>query len=499
MALEGLLSVLTSPMVLFWNFFGTLVGIIFGAIPGLSAVMAMVLFMPLSFGLPTTQAISLLLGLYVGGISGGMISAILLKIPGTASSMTTVFDGGPMADKGLAGKALGGGVLFSFIGGIISVVFLVFLAKPLAKVAIMFGPFEYCSVALMSFTIIASLSGKSLVNGLLSGCLGVWISMIGTTAVGAEIRFTFGQRKLIAGVSTVALLLGMFAVAEVAAAVAKEMKDVKKAKYTMKGFGFSLQEFIHEIPNCIRSAVIGVVIGILPGLGGNTSSLFAYSMAQNASKHPERFGTGEFAGVVASETANNANTGGAMIPMLALGIPGNTPTALLIAALTVQGVNCGPLVFEKNGPLVYAVFAAFALANIFMLFLEWRGLKLFVKVLDCPYEILYPIIIVMCMIGAFSDRNRVFEIMLVAVLGLLFFILKRFGFVLAPCVIGYILGPMFESNLGYAISQSDGDLTQFIKRPLSCVFLILALAMVIFVIYKNYKKQKNVLADEEGD
>lgn len=498
MAIEGILSVFTSPAVLLWNFVGTFIGIVFGAIPGLSAVMAMVLFMPMSFGLEVTQAISLLLGLYVGGISGGMISAILLKIPGTPSSMTTVFDGGPMVDKGEAGKALGAGVLFSFLGGMMSAIFLVLLARPLANVAILFGPFEYCSIAIMSFTIVASLAGKSMINGLISGLVGVWISFIGTAPIGAQMRFLFGQRKMMSGVSTVALLLGLFAIAEIVQSVSTDKTGEKKADYTMRGFGFSLAEFFGQLWNCIRSSIIGIVIGILPGLGGNTSSLFAYTIAKDTSKYPEKFGTGVLDGVVASETANNANTGGAMIPMLALGIPGNTPTALLIAALTVQGVTCGPLVFEKNGPLVYAIFTAFFLANLFMCLLEWRGLRLFVRLLDIPKYILYPIIVCMCMLGAYSDKNRSFELSLVFIIGVLTFFFKRFGFQLAPCVIGYILGPMLEKNFAYALSMNKGDLTPFFTRPISCVFLILTVLMVGYVMYKNIRKEKNVLADD-GD
>jgi putative tricarboxylic transport membrane protein len=497
MVIEGLNSVLFSPSVLFFNLFGTLVGIIFGAIPGLSAVMAMVLFMPISFGLNTYEGISLLLGLYVGGISGGMISAILLKIPGTPVSMTTVFDGGPMADKGEAGKALGGGVLFSFIGGILSAVFLVFLAQPLANIAILFGPFEYCSITIMSLTIVASLAGKSMINGLLSGLFGIWISCIGTSPVGSQMRFLFGQRRMMSGISTVALLLGLFAIAEIISSVGKEVPPMQKAKYTMKGFGFSFKEFRGQIWNCIRSSLIGIIIGILPGLGGNTSSLFAYSVAKDSSDHPEKFGTGVFDGVVASESANNANTGGAMIPMLALGIPGNTPTALLIAALTVKGVTCGPLVFQKNGPLVYGIFASFFLANIFVCLLEWQGLKLFVRILDVPKYILYPLITSMCMLGAFSDRNRIFEMYLVCIIGILAFFLKRFGLQLAPCVIGYILGPMLEQNFAFALSLNNGDLTPLFTKPLSCTFLILAAFMVAYVIKKNVKKEDNTLADND--
>lgn len=499
MIAEGLISIFTSPSAILWNLFGTFVGIIFGAIPGLSAVMAMVLFLPLSFGLETIQGIALLLGLYVGGISGGMISAILLKIPGTPASVCTVYDGGPMAERGEAGKALKIGVLFSFIGGIISTIFLVFLSRPLASIALKFSPVEYCSIAVMSLTIIASLSGSSLVNGLISGCLGIFLSLIGTSPIGARPRLIFfGKRQLYSGIPTITLLIGIFAVAEIIKSVGDQNANAQVKQYSMgKGLGITSKEFREQAWNMLRSALLGVGIGILPGLGANTSSVLAYGIAQSSSKYPEKYGTGIIDGLVASETANNANTGGAMIPMLALGIPGNTPTALLIAALTVQGVNCGPLIFQKNGPLCYAIFAAFALANIFMLLLEWWGNRLFVKVLQVPKHILYPIIIVMCMVGTFADKNRSFEISVVVIIGILYYFFRKFGAQSAPCVIGYILGPMLEANFGQAISQSGGSFLPFVTRPISLFFLIITVIMVAFVIRKNIRHEKNILADDD--
>ena len=496
MILDGILSVLT-PMCLLWCFFGTAVGIIFGAIPGLSAVMAMVLFLPLSFGMDPTEGIALLLGLYVGGISGGMISAILLKIPGTPASMCTVFDGGPMADRGEAGKALGIGVLYSFIGGIISAIALIFISPGLANIALQFSPYEYCSIAVMSLMIIASLSGKSMVNGLISGALGLLTACIGISPIGNIPRLTFGNRNLLSGVSMVPLLIGLFAVCEILQSVGDANKDKgKKVPYKMKGLGVNLVEFKDQFINMVRSAVIGVFIGILPGLGANTSSLLAYGAAKSSSKYPEKFGKGYIGGVVASETANNANTGGAIIPLLTLGIPGNTPTALLLAALTVHGVTPGPLIFDKNGALVYAIFTAFILANIYMLLLEWRGIKFFVKMLDIPKYIMYSIIIALCMVGTYSDKSRPFDILLVVVVGILAYFLKKFGFTLAPYIIGFILGPILESNLGMAVSMSGGSLRPFITRPISCGFLIVTVFSLIYVIYKNVRKEKNIFADE---
>lgn len=498
MVVSGILSVILSASSILWCLFGTVIGIVFGAIPGLSATMAMVLFMPVSFGLEPVQACALLLGLYVGGISGGCISAILLKIPGTPASMCTVWDGGPMADRGEAGRALGISVLYSFIGGTLSGIALIYLSPLLAKVALQFSPYEYCSIALMSLIIIASLAGSSMINGLLSGLFGILVATIGVSPVGMVQRFTFGIRNLMSGISTIVLMIGLFAIAEVLNSAGSEQQKGSKVSYKIKGFGISLKEFVEQSWNALRSAVIGIIIGILPGLGANTSSVFAYSIARSSSKHPEKFGTGIIDGIIASESANNGNTGGALIPMLCLGVPGNTNAALLLATLTVQGISPGPLIFEKYGTLVYGIFTAFILANIMMLILEWRANRLFVKILDIPTYILYPFIIVLCMVGTFSDKNRTFDVTLAAVIGVLVYFLRKIGFAPTPFIIGFILTPILEKNLGYAISMSGGSLLPFITRPLSCTFLLVALLSALYVIYKNVRHEKNVLADDEN-
>jgi len=498
MVIEGILSVLT-PTCLFWSFIGTAIGIIFGSIPGLTAVMAMVLFLPLSFGMPAAEGIALLLGLYVGGISGGCISAILLKIPGTPASLCTVFDGSPMADRGEAGKAIGISVLYSFIGGILSAIALIFMAPFLASIALKFSPFEYCAVIFMSLTIIASLSGKSLVNGLLSGAAGLFVSCIGMSPIGGTLRCTFGVKYMMSGLSTTVMLIGIFAIAEIIKSSADMSGKGQTAQYSMKGIGVTMAEFTSQTFNMLRSAVIGICIGILPGLGANTSSMLAYGIAQSNSKYPEKFGTGIVDGLVASETANNANTGGAMIPALTLGIPGNTPTALLIAALMVKGVTPGPLIFEKNGVLAYGVFTSFVLANIMMLLLEWRGIKLFVKILDIPKYIMYPAIIVLCMVGAFSDKNRTFDVMMAVGFGVVIYLIKKFGFATAPFALGNILGNLFETYYGRAMSAGEGSYLPFFTRPISCVFMILTVVCIIFVIKKNVRHEKNILADNDDD
>ena len=312
---------------------GVVIGIIFGAIPGLSSTMAVVLFLPMSFGMSPVNGLSLLIGLYLGGISGGLISAILLKIPGTPSSIATVFDGGPMAAHGEAGKALGAGILYSFIGGLISIFALIFVSPYLAAVTIKFTPVEYFSVAIFSLTIIASLSGKSLLKGLLAGLFGIAISMVGMAPIDSLERFTFGNFQLMNGFDIVVILIGLFAVTDIILSGynRKHLDDnYEKARYEIKGFGVTMQEFKDQFVNMIRSALIGIGIGILPGIGGNVAGLLSYTAAQNASDHPEKFGTGIVDGVIPSETSNNAVIGGSLIPLITMGIPGNTVSAILL-------------------------------------------------------------------------------------------------------------------------------------------------------------------------
>lgn len=497
MVFSGIIDVLASPEVWLWSIGGTAIGIVFGAIPGLSATMAMALFLPLSFGLEPVIGCTFLLGLYVGGISGGCISAILLKIPGTPASMCTVWDGGPMADRGEAGKAIGVSVLYSFIGGTLSGVAMIALSPILAGFALKFSPFEYCSIAVMSLVIIAALAGSSMINGLLSGLLGLLVACMGASPVGFVPRLVFNNSNLLSGISVIALMIGQFAIAEIINAVDDKGHGREKRSYKIKGFGIDFKEFTSQIWNCLRSTVIGIFIGILPGLGANTSSVLAYSVAQSSSKYPEKFGTGVIDGIVASESANNGNTGGALIPMLCLGVPGNTNAALLLAALTVQGISPGPLIFSKYGSLVYSIFTAFLLANLIMLILEWKVTNVFIKILDIPNYILYPFIGMLCMVGAFADNNREFDVLLSVAVGVVVYFLAHFKFAATPFVIGTIIGPIFEKNLGYALSNSGGSLLPFITRPISLIFLLIALAATLYVAYNNLKHKNTVLRDNE--
>ena len=393
--MQGIGNVL-APQIFGLIALGVVVGIMFGAVPGLTAVMAIALTLPMTYGLGPSAGISLLIALYVGATSGGLISAILLKIPGTPSSVATTFDGGPMMEKGEGAKALGLGIVFSFIGTVLSIGALMFIAPWLANFALSFGPHEYFAIAVFSLTLIATLSTGSMVKGIFSGIAGFAISTVGIAPVEATQRFTFGRVELNSGFSILTVLVGMFAIAEVikVAEGARSIRaeDVKARKIgKIKGFGFSVSEFFAQIPNAIRSSLIGIGIGILPGIGSGTSNIIAYVVAKKRSKTPQMFGNGAPEGVVASETANNAGIGGAMIPLLTLGIPGDAVTAILLGGLMIHGIQPGPMLFLTQGDLVYTIFAALMLSAILMLILEFYGLRLFVRLLAVPKQILLPI------------------------------------------------------------------------------------------------------------
>ena len=335
MYLEGFLSVITDPEMYLVILLGVAVGIVFGAIPGLTATMAITMCLPMTYAMETKTAVCVLMALYIGGISGGLISAILLNIPGTPSSLATTFDGAPMAASGHAKKALGVGVFYSFIGTMVGLVILMGVAPQLSKIAIKFSPLEYCALAIFSLVLVIALAGKDMIKGLISGTLGLMFATVGLSPIDSMKRFTFGNVNLTGGFQLLTLLIGLYAITEIAAAAfeAVHPKDMTIRKTEkVKGFGFSLKEFKDNIGNMSISALIGTAIGILPGIGGGTAGLLAYSVEKSRSKHPEKYGTGCMEGVVASETSNNAVIGGAMVPLLTLGIPGDGATAMLLGA-----------------------------------------------------------------------------------------------------------------------------------------------------------------------
>lgn len=481
-----------------WNILliiaGTALGIMFGAIPGLTPAMAIALCLPMTFNLEIVGSLCLLIGLYLGGVSGGLISAILLKIPGTAGSLATTFDGHPMAEQGKAGKALAGGIIFSFLGGLFSIFILLLVAPQLAEVAVLITPFDYFSIILFSLTLVGGLAGKSLIKGLLSCLLGVCFTFVGSAPIDGVLRFTMGIRNLNGGFIFLPVMIGLYAVSQIFNSAEDAIKadtpkritgDVGKVSITWK-------EFKGQFVNFLRSSVIGTIIGILPGIGGGTANLIAYTAAKSSSKEPEKFGTGILDGVVAPETANNAAIGGAMIPLLCLGIPGDVVTAILIGAFMIQGVTPGPMLFMTQPTLLYSIFVALIFANIAMIILETLFLKGFIKVLNIPKHILLPCILCVCVIGAIGANNRVFDIFVILLFGIVAFMLTKFGYPTPPLVMGFILGPMLELNLRRGLIFSKGSIVPFFTHPLSLVMIILSVLSLIFTVIASNKKGKRV-------
>lgn len=472
---------------------GTTLGIIFGAAPGLNTAMAVALCLPITYTLSAVDGIAMIIGLFIGGVSGGLITAILLNIPGTAASLATTFDGHPMAEKGQAGKALGVGIVFSFLGTILSMLALIFIAPILANFALEFSSVEYFAIAVFSLTMMATLSGENLVRGLISGLLGWVIAMVGTSPIDYSPRFTFGHLSMEAGFSMISVLTGAFAVSEVMKS-AKRKIDISQTDFVdfkIKGFGFSVREFVGQIGNGIRSALIGIAIGILPGIGAGTANIVAYGAAKNSSKHPEKFGTGIIDGVVASEASNNASVGGALIPLLTLGIPGDVGTALMLGGLMIHGIVPGPLLFVTNGELVYSIFTALLIAAICMLVLEFGGMRIFIRILGVKKYILMPIVMILCCVGAYGANNRVFDIIWLGIFGIIGYLLSKVNFPIAPMIIGYVLGPMAETNLRRALMSSNGSLVPFFTSPIAIVFFGLAIFSIIMTIRRTRKNSKN--------
>jgi putative tricarboxylic transport membrane protein len=492
MLLEGLSMLVAGPVTLIIILVSVVIGIIFGAIPGLSATMAIAMCLPITYGMTDINGMAAIVGLYIGGISGGLISAILLNMPGTPSSIATCFDGRPMALKGQAGKALGVGIVFSFIGTMISIAALVTIAPRLAEIAIKFGPFEYFSVTVFAMSLIISLTGKSLIKGLMMGIFGLMIATVGLAPVDNVPRYIFGISEFMSGFDILTVLVGLYAISEILESANKTTvldKSQIESNVAIKGFGFTLKEFTGQIWNAIRSAVIGIAIGILPGIGGGTSNILAYSTAKNQSKNPEQFGTGIIDGLVASESANNATIGGAIIPLLTLGIPGDSVTAMMLGGLIIHGITPGPLIFDQNGKIVYAIFAAMVVASLMMLVTEFFGLRVFIKILRVPKYILLPLILVLCAIGAFGLNSRVFDIWSILIFGVIGYLLLKADFPLPPLILGFILGRTLETNLRRGLMYSHGDFLEFFRHPISLVFLVLAMLSVVFSLLK-LKRQK---------
>lgn len=495
-------ALLLTPINIFLMVIGVIVGIIFGCVPGLSAAMAIALFLPVTFGLNQFSAFALLVALYIGGVSGSLISAILINVPGSSQSIATCYDGHPMAAKGEAHRALGTGVLFSFIGTVFSIIILVFAAPTVASVAVKLGPFEFFSLVFFALVLVICICGADLLKAITAGLLGMVATFIGISPVDYVPRFTFGSDVLIDGFALMPMVIGMFAVTTIMSNAAKPIGTGAEDKIPYKrgrGFGFTLREFLGQTRNWILSATIGVFIGFLPGMGGSLANQLAYAAVQKTSKYPEKFGTGIMDGVVASETSNNASIGGAMIPLLALGIPGDGPTAMLLGAFMIQGLSAGPLLFTTSKELVYLIFAAMLVCSFLMLVIEYFGIPFFLQTLKVPKGILLPVILMLCVVGAFASGNKVFCVWTVFIFGVAGFIFSKAKIPAAPFILGAVLGPMIESNFRRALQMSRGSFLPFFTRPVCCLFLIASAAIIIHTAISQARKGRAGKAAESDE
>lgn len=487
--LLGLTALLT-PMNLVYMVIGTVLGIMAGAIPGLSATMAISLLVPVTFVMEPLSGLAMLAGIYNGGMFGGSISSILFNVPGAASAAVTAFDGHPMTQKGQSARALQLAVLASFIGGTLSVLALLLLAPALAEVVLMFGPAEYFWVAVFGLSIVVSLSSQSMIKGLLSGLLGMLAAQVGMDPVTAFPRFTFDNIYLSGGFLLTAVLLGMFSVPEAISLLEKTEKaaQAEQIKSNEKVRLFSC--FRPYWLDYLISSICGIVIGIIPAAGGNIASFVSYDIAKKRSKHPELFGTGIPEGVIASEAANNGCTGGSFVPLLTMGIPGSPAAAAIMGAFMVHGLILGPQLFTGNPDIVYGLMWAMFITNFVMLFAGFYGAKAFRRALSLPKEVLAPLILVFCILGVYSMRGYLFDVGVMLAFGVLAFFMKKFGYSSAAFILGFILSSLAETNLLRTLKVSNNNIAGFFNSPLSMLMIAITVLSVIGPILIDIVKKK---------
>ena len=486
---QGFLHLVTGgPLLLL--LVGTFLGIVVGALPGLTGGALLALSLPFTYRMSSVDGVILMTSMYVGGISGGLVTATLMRIPGEPSAVVTTLDGFPMARGGRPGRALGLGISASLIGGALSWVALVTLAPAMARLALVFGPFENFALVLMALVLIAALSQGSVVKGLLSGLFGMLVSYPGIDETSGQMRLTFGFEEMVGGFSYLAVILGAFAISQVLADAMHARQKFERLDPSVKGIFLSPKDYLGQAFNIVRSSVIGVWIGILPGVGASISSIVAYSVAKNMSKTPEKFGTGFEDGIVAAETANNANTGGALIPMITLGIPGSPAASILLAGLLMHNVQPGPTLFTNSPEVVSALMATHLAAHIVMFVMMVAGCMMIARLMYVQRAYVLPIIIVLCVIGALAENGRMFDVWTMIGFGVVGFLLELAAVPLGPFVIGLILAPLAETQLRAGLMGSNGSLMPLVERPVALVFILVSVLMFAWPLWRDYWRRR---------
>ncbi|RJX36006.1 MAG: C4-dicarboxylate ABC transporter permease [Desulfarculus sp.] len=475
------LGTLLDPKVLLILLTSVPLGIIVGVLPGIGATVGVTVLLPLTFGMEPILGISMLVAVYCGAFYGGAVSAILINTPGTPAAICTVLDGFPMAQKGEAHQALSMAVVASFLGGLFSVFVLSFSAPLIAEAALRFSYCEYFAIAVFGIImVITSSSRKSFLKGLIMGTLGLFLSCIGQDKMGTVNRYTFGILELTRGVPLLPVLVGLFAVSQALILTEQGAKKASLLRIAGKtGLLSTFREAFRHKLTLLKSSLIGTIVGAIPGTGAAIASFVSYSEAKRSSKNPEKFGTGEIEGVIASESSNNAVTGGALIPLLTLGIPGDPITAIMLGAFLVHGLIPGPSLFVESAPLVYGIFITMVATYFLVLAFGYFVAGPFAAILKLREAILVPIILVVCFVGAYALDSSLFDVGLALIFGVLGYFLIKLGFPLAPIVMGLILGPIAEEGLRQSLMVSGGSWAIFLTRPIAAVFLGLTVLIVL--------------------
>ncbi|PKN66113.1 MAG: transporter [Deltaproteobacteria bacterium HGW-Deltaproteobacteria-15] len=487
-------GVALQPLNLMYCFFGVLIGTLVGVLPGLGPAAAIALLLPTTFKFTPVAATIMLAGIYYGAMYGGSTTSILVNIPGEAASVVTCLDGYQMARKGRAGPALGIAAFGSFIAGTIAVIALTFVGPVLADLALAFGPPEYFSLMIVGIMVLTYLSGGSMIKALMMAGIGVMLSGVGMDTISGQYRFTFDLPSLLDGVGVVPVAMGLFGISEVLLNLETEMKrDILATK--VKNIFPSLKDWAVSIWSIIRGSILGFFLGIIPGGGAVIASFASYAIEKKMSKHPEEFGKGAIQGVAGPEAANNAGAGGSFIPLLTLGIPANPVMAILLGALMIHGLQPGPLLMNDVPDLFWGTIVSMYIGNGMLLVLNLPLIPLWIKVLKVPYYLLYPLILLFCLIGAYSLENNSDDMLTMLIFGILGFLMKKFHYDGAPMILALVLGQKLETSLRRSLIMSHGDFSTFITRPISLAFLIIALALLIIPIITQRRKLSQL---EEG-
>lgn len=472
---------------------GTVLGIVCGAIPGLTATMSIALVLPITFVLPANLGMAAILAIYVGATYGGSISAILLNIPGTPASMMTGIDGHAMARKGQAGTALGAATIASFIGGVLSGLVLIFVAPLLGSVALLFGPAEFFAVGVFSLSLIAGISGGNVYKGLAAGLIGISFNLVGSDPVTGVARYAFGNVSMTGGLTLVPMLVGLFGFRE----VLKTVEDVH-LKYEIiqqvHRILPSKQQLLRMLPTTLRGGIIGTFVGILPGAGGPIASFVAYDAEKRVSDKEKTFGTGDIRGVAASESANNGVNGGALVPLLTLGVPGDGATAVMLGAFMMNNITPGPMLFVNHAELVHSIYANYMLACVMMLVIGLLAARLFMKVIKIPQRVLIPMITILCFVGAYSVKRSVFDVGTMIFMGILGYVLDKRGFPVIATVLGAVLGNLIEVNYRSALQLGNGSPLFIFTKPIAVGLLLVTAVTLLWPLIRKKLSAGNARA-----